>query len=792
MQRKFQLNNLFRLVWRSIWRDRLASCLNLIGLSCALTSSLCIYFWIRSELQRDRIFGDDERIYQVINHVKQTDGNIRTLEWTPALLAGAMERELPEVSRATTVLKSGLVTKGALLTGSNSLRATEWYASEGFFDVFPYTLIEGAAKDALKGINRIVISDRLAQRAFGRQTGLVGKQVNWHKGEEVLACAISGIFRHPGNEASEDMDVLIPFLNYARIHPELNDWKNNEPSTYVLLNGEVKEDDLRKKLTGFLAAKNGDANQSLDIRKYADKYLYATYENGVAVGGRILYVRLFALVGMLIIVVACVNFMNLAIAKSSAKIKQIGIRKLMGAGRWSLVRLILFEAGVVTMLASLCTMVMLAIIFPVLQELTAGKLIFYRDSTTAIAFILLHFALALLAGCYPALYFSGVAPKMALRGFLPTSIFRTVFSKVLVIFQLGISMLLVVVVAAVYKQMAFVHSNNLGMEKEQILLIAAEGPMKSRLELFMDEIKGLTGVQNVSGFNGSLTVNVTGTEGVEWTGKAADKKIAFKYLFVGNDFIQTLGIRLESGMVFDMDSSTKSFVLINTAAAKAMELSDPVGSTVKLWGEEKTIAGVTGDFHYESLYKNVEPCLLVISPKVDNIAVKASSSDMAFTIKAIEGIYSTYNPDLPFDFEFLDAQYDALYDSENRVMILGKYFAALAIVISLLGVFGLMAFSLERKRKEIGVRKIVGASMTAIVVLMVREFAMMGAIAIAIAFPISWTAANSWLDNFAYHIPMGAAEYLYLCLSVGMLVIGMTAVQAYISGNTNILENLRD
>ncbi|MFC7524082.1 ABC transporter permease [Parapedobacter sp. GCM10030251] len=786
------LPNYFTFIWRFIWKDRLATSLNLIGLSTALTSALCIYFWVRSELQRDRIFELDDQIYQVINHVKQHDGSIRTLEWTPALLADALMQELPEVDRAVTVLKSGSVSKGVLVTASNALRAAEWYVSDGFFTVFPYPFVEGNPDDALKGINRIVISDKLAFRLFGQQNNLVGRQVSWYKNGSETSCVISGIYRHPGGKISEEFDVLIPFSAYTREYPELNDWKNNEPSTYALLRQNTKEGDFRNKIAGFLASKNGDASQSLDIRRYADKYLYGTYENGKSVGGRIAYVRLFSLIGMLILIIACVNFMNLATARSSATIKQVGVRKLMGASRWNLIGMVLSEAGMVTCLATCCSAVILAFALPMLSDLTGGKLIFYPDLPSVFFLFGMNLLVALIAGSYPALYFSRLLPKIAMKGILPTSFSRIMFRKVLVSFQLCMSMLMVVAVVVVYKQMRFIQSDNLGIDREQVLLIRAEGALKDQTAAFMNEIKGIPNVERASGFNGSLTVNVTSTGGVEWPAKTDDSEVTFKYLFVDKNFTQTLGIKLLKQLPFPVNFQPEQAILVNNAAAKAMALTDPVGAHIRVWGEDKVIVGVTEDFHYESFYENVKPCLLIITSEVDNIAVKLSSADMGSVVNDIQEVYHSYNAELPFEFQFLDAQYDALYTSEKQVMVLGRYFAILAVVISMLGLFGLMAFSLQLKRKEIGIRKVIGASALHIVRLMINEFALIGAVSIAVALPVSWLVANSWLNNFAYRISADVADYALLCLSVSIITIGVIALQVLLSTRSNIMEDLKE
>lgn len=483
--------------------------------------------------------------------------------------------------------------------------------------------------------------------------------------------------------------------------------------------------------------------------------------------------------------------MNLSLARSSTRIKQLGVRRLMGASRSTVALMILAEAGAITLLATCCSLFLMIPLMPILQELTEGRFRIYTDLPSVLFLFGLAMSFTVVAGIYPAARLSTILPTTALRGTLPKSLSRMVFGRILVIFQLCLSMLLIIAVVVVYKQMDFVQSKNLGIDKEQVLLIQTEGGIKDNATSFKNEIKTIPGVENVSGFNGSLTYHATSTKGVDWQGKASDQHVTFKYLFVDKEIAKTLGIKLLA-QVADPSTLPEQTIMINQAALKAMGLNDPIGMQIKLWGVDKTIVGITEDFHYESFYEKVMPCILIVTSEVNNIAIKISGTNITSTIKQVERVYKSFNPNLPFDFQFLDEQYNALYESERQVLVLGKYFAFQAILISTLGLFGLMAFSLRLKKKEIGIRKVIGASELNITTMMIKEFATLGTIAMMIALLISWAATNYWLDNFAYRIPTNIGLYFLLCLSVSTLVIGTTAVQAFISTRSKVMENLNE
>ncbi len=786
------LKRYFTIGWRNLLSDYQSTLLNLIGLATGLASALFIWLWVSDELRVDKFHEKDKQLYQVM-HVAGGTGGAHVFEMTPAPLAAALAKELPEVEYGVTVSAPNTRT-GVLSNGEKRIRATEEYVSKDFFQVFSYPLLQGDKNTVLTDRTTVALSDELATKIFGTAENVVGKTVSWQNGNDSAVLRVGGVFKKPPLNSTAQFDLLLPYDVLLETTPNLGQWDYNDPNTYVVLKNGVDVGRFNKKISAYLQSKkSGPANEYLFVRRYSDKYLYANYENGVQSGGRIEYVRIFSLIAVFILVIACINFMNLSTAKASRRLKEVGIKKVVGASRTSLVLQYLGESMLLTVISFLLAMGLVLLLLPFFNTITGKQLALHPDGPFLSIASGMCLVTGLLAGSYPAFYISGFNPVTVLKGKLKTSLGEVWVRKGLVVFQFSLSVILIVGVMVVYRQVSYIRSKNLGFEKDNVIELKKDGLLNISVEPFLEAVRNMPGVTNAGMFAGDLINNISGTE-ISWPDMDPDDKVKFKYLFVADLFIQTLGIQLKEGQAFSSELGPDSTqIIFNEAAIAAMRLKDPIGKTVNQWGQHKRIVGVVKNFHFQSLYEEVKPCFLILSPAsdLDNIAIKIQAGKEQQAIVAIQQYYKTYNPGFSFEFRFLDQNYQSLYESENRVALLSRYFAGIAILISCLGLFGLASFTAQRRQKEIGVRKVVGASAVSIALLLSRDFFKLVLLAIVIAFPVAGWLTTHWLSSFAYRIPMSADIFILAGAMTVLLTLVTISFQSINAALANPVKSLR-
>jgi putative ABC transport system permease protein len=552
----------------------------------------------------------------------------------------------------------------------------------------------------------------------------------------------------------------------------------------VLLRPGSNIEQSNDKIAHFIERKCGDASRTLILRPYADKYLYGNYEHGRQVGGRIELVKLFSLIAIVILIIACINFMNLSTAKASGRMLEIGIKKVVGADRSSLIIQHLCESMLMALLSLTIAIFIVELLLPQFNEIT-GKHIALTLSAGVLGSVL---GITLLTGCiagsYPALYLSRFRPAYILKGNLHRSRAELWTRKGLVIFQFVLSSIFIVSVLVIYKQIEFIQTKKLGYNKDNIIYFNKEGRAEENLDSFLAEVKNIPGVVNASSSTFPLIDTKSSTEDVRWEGKAPDVISRFAVQSANYDFIDMHGIEMKEGRTFSRDfGSDSSKIIFNEAAIKKMGLNDPIGKTVTMWGIDRQIIGVTKDFHFESLHERVKPMLFILAPPARNlrIMVKIEAGKERETIGRLQQFYIKYNPGYVFEYKFLDEDYQAQYVSETRVAVLSRYFAGIAIIISCLGLFGLAAFSAERRRKEIGVRKVLGSNVLGIIALLTDEFTKIVLVSLLISSPASYFITKYWLDSFAYRIDLQVWYFIgtgFITLFIAWVTVGVQAIRA--------------
>jgi putative ABC transport system permease protein len=785
----------FLITWRNFLRYKSSFFINLAGLSTGLACALLIYLWVNDEMNIDKFHEKDAHLYQVFQNLS-IDNTIETIEYTPGLLAKTLTEEIPEVEYATAVIPpywfSG---NGIISVGNNRLKVTPQYISKDYFNVFTCPVIEGNKDQVLLDNQAVLLSRSIALKLFRTTTSIIGKTIQWDHSEGFNGeYFITGIFEDTPDNASVQPDILFNYELFLTKRPGMQDWGNSDPCTYVILKKDADVDAFNRKIAGLKKRKTGNKDEgSLVAQHYSSKYLYGHYqlEHGGYGGGRIKYVKLFSTIAVFILVIGCINFMNLSTARASRRLKEIGIKKAIGAGRRALIYQYLGEAMMITFLSLLLAMVMVYLLLPAFNEITTKHLAFQFGTELVLTLLGIVVVTGLISGSYPALYLSGFNPAIVLKGKLTTAFGEVWARRGLVVFQFTLSIILIVSVFIIYRQIAFIQSKNLGYDRDNIISFEMEKQPQERLQTFLSELKEIPGVINASNFEHNLLGDHGGTTGIEWEGSDAARNIHYANLAVGYDFIETMNIGMAEGRTFSREISPERQIIFNEAAIEEMGIKDPVGKIVRLWGKEKQIVGVTKNFNFESLYEEIEPAFFQAYPESKNIMVKVHAGSAQTTLRSLEKLYHQFSPGLTFDYKFMDTDYQALYAAEQRVGILSRYFAIIAILISCLGLFGLAAFTAERRIKEIGIRKILGATDVRIVGLLSADFTKMVLVAIVIALPISYFVGLKWLESFAYRIDLEWWYFISAGLAALLIAWFTVGVQTFRAARINPTECLR-
>jgi putative ABC transport system permease protein len=799
------LRHNFILSFRSFMRYKSSFLINLIGMSTGLACVLIIWLWVADELSIDKFHEKDEQLYQVLNNHESQD--INTWELTPVPLAGALAEEMAEVAYAVPVndFFSGETSEVILSHDASHVQAKGWHAGKDFFNVFSYPLTAGDNDNVLVSKNNIVISEELAKKLFNTTDNVVGKTLELKHPlfEEIFQ--VSGIFESPPSSSTAQFDFLISIdvlLDHDRWAKE---WTGSYAATYLVLREGTDIAQFNDKIGDYLKAKNPRLDEfTLFVQQYSARYLHGHYENGAVAGGRITYVRLFSVVAFIILLIACVNFMNLSTARASLRMKEIGVKKTIGASQKALVTRFLSEALLIVMMSLLVALPLASFLLPHFNNFTGKQLslLFEPKQIASIAVIVLF--TALLSGSYPSFYLANLKPVTIVKGKLNTPGGSLIIRKGLVIFQFALSIIFIVGLLIVNDQVKFTQTVNLGYNRDNIISFRWKGELynlwnglqdgKSNevFETFMEGMKNIPGVINATNMTGNIHDNIIGQSGVSWTGQETDRNYLFQSPIVGYDFMETLGLELKAGRSFSKDHHDDySKIIINEAAEKLMGLTDPVGKVIQMNGESE-IVGVVKDFHYGSLHNSVEPLIFRCNQTGRNILVKIKAGTEQHTIERLEKFYHQFLPSYTFDFTYMDDDYRKLYTAETNVVTLSQYFSAIAIVISCLGLFGMASFTAERRMKEIAIRKILGSSSIDIIRMLAGEFTRPVLVAIIISLPVSYLVARNWLSGFSDRIELTwwyFAAAGSLALIVSWITIGLQTVKA---ANVNSVECLKE
>ncbi|WP_316752338.1 ABC transporter permease [Pedobacter gandavensis] len=771
------------LIYRNFKRYKSSFLINLLGLTGGLCCTLLIYLWVMDEMRMDKFHAYNDQLFQVMENEK-TAGGINTRDATSGLLGESLTKDMPEVEAAVTTSPTYWLAESKVRIGDNpGVTSVGKFAGKDFFKLFSYPLVVGNVAEVLTGVNNVVISESLAKKLFN-STDVLGKEIIWSNAEiksdkHVL---ISGVFKDTPNNSSDHFDFLVP-LEVLFKESNFLKWGNLGPNTFLLLKKGTDPVRFSAKIEDFMAKKD-QPHRRLFIRPASDGYLYGKYENGVLTGGRIDYVKLFSLIAVFILVIACINFMNLSTAKASRRMKEVGIKKVMGASRKSLIFQYLSESVMLTLLSLFLSLLCVELFLPQFNVIAGKTLSLHFDLKMVGALLAITLFTGLFSGSYPALYLSGFNPAAALKGKLGTTMAELWTRKGLVVFQFTLSVILMVSVFVIYRQIEFVQTKNPGYKKDNVVYFQAEGRLQNNMASFLTEVRKVPGVVKAGGMDRNFLGDLSTTTGeFRWEGSNPKDVIKFQKGSISADMVETLGMKMAAGRSFsDQYGSDSAKVLVNEAAIKVMGLKDPVGKIFGIWGQDYQIIGVIKDFNYESLHQEVKPLFFRFSDKnLNRVMIKMKAGTEKETISGILEFYKKFNPGYILNYRFLDQDFQDQYVAETRVAVLSRYFSALAVIISCLGLFGLATFTAERRLKEIGIRKVLGASEGSIIMILSKDFTKPVIAAILIALPVSYIMTQYWLNTFAYRIELQLWYFVgagLLALLISWLTVAIQAVKA--------------
>ncbi len=785
------LKNFLILTFRNLWKTKGYSFLNIFGLSVGIAAASLIFLWVEDEVDYDD-FPNKENIY-LIKSKQFYEGNVSVFSATQGPLGPAVEKEIPGIE-STVRLDFG--TTALFSIGEKHLYQEGRYVDPGFLKMFSVQFLQGDSNTALNEPNNIVLSASSAQRLFG-SVNVVGKTIRLNNEKDYT---ISGVVRDFPKNSSYEFDWLLPFENYEKENKWLETWNNNGIITLIQTEPNTNIAGINTQLKDFVKRELNEDSYTTESFAYPISRLrmYNNFDkSGNEIEGRIKYVRLFSLIAWVVLLIACINFMNLSTARSEKRAKEVSMRKVMGAGRSSLIRFFLGESFIYTFLATLTAVGMIWLFLKPFNTLVNKDLEMQLLSPLHLGFLVaITFLCGLISGSYPAFYLSSFNPLTTLKGVKRKGGTAGMIRRGLVVAQFTAAIVLMISTVLIYQQIQHAKERDLGLDKSQVITTSLKGEMYKHLNAIKSQLKGTGAIEEVGVSNTNVLNIGSNADGFGWEGKDPDASILISFFTADADFVPSLGMEIVDGRNFhqNLKGDSKS-VLINESLAKLIQDDGKVAGRNIEWNDDfYLIAGVVKDFVYNNVYAAADPLVIFsFDQSYGQLYMKTkASADLPKTLTKVEQVIKSQNPEYPFEYKFLDETFNEFFQSEMLIQRLSRVFAILCIIISCLGLFGLAAYSAEVRSKEISIRKVLGASVRELVMMLNKEFLTLVALSALIAFPIAWWIMNSWIENFEYHIKIPWMVFVItglLAMIIALLTISSQALKAALTDPAKMLRD---
>ncbi len=775
--RQTMFANYLRTAWRNLRKHKLFSVINIAGLAVAMACCMLIYLWVKDELSFDKFHPNHKRLYQT---VVRAEG--RWQDSSPWALAPTLKREFPEIKKATRFAGRDVLVSFE----DKSLIRRVAFVDPDFLEMFNFPLQKGDPRSALSVVQSAVLTERAAKAIFGNADP-VGKTLGLNVNQ--FQVPVTGIAVDPPANTVFPFDILVP----VKILGDVDLAWSYESFCYVLLDEKASLEDVRKKIAPVVMKydQRTETLRTLDLFPLTRLHLH-----NLGGGGPVLYVYIFATVAVFILLMACINFMNLATARAGARAKEVGLRKVVGARKSDVVRQFYGESLLHAFLALIAALGLVLLVLPAFNHLAEKSLRLSLTGDASLLLVLLAITLVtgLVSGSYPALVLSSFRPSLVLKNASRSGPSKSRLRRPLVVIQFSIAVILLIGTAAVYKQLNYIRSINLGFNRQQVVSVPMNRVVRSNYQTLKDELLRDTGVVNVTAAT-SRPISIGNTNPVWWEGRNPGQYHGMNFVITDHDYVRAFEMQIVAGRDFSRTFPTDvDNYIVNEAAVRLMGLKDPVGKAFSIWDSRGIILGVIKDFHNRPLSQEISPTVFTLNPRWTPLAylfVRIRPGNVARTMARIEEVWTRIAPGYPFNPAFLDESFDDLYRSDRRMGIIFRDFAALALFISCLGIFGLAAFMAEQRTKEIGVRKVLGASTRGIVSLLSREFVILVTIANVIAWPAGYFLTNRLLQSYAYRTDVP----FWIFIGAGVVAYGIALLtasyQAFKAARTEPVDALR-
>jgi putative ABC transport system permease protein len=783
------LPNFLKITLRNLRKSSTYSVLNVFGLSLGIVCAGLIFLWVEDETHYNQYFSNSAHIYTVKNQQSNNNSAIM-VPYTPGPLAPAMQTDIPGIRH---IARLSTNTKSLFSTGDKSVYEEGRFTDPSFFDLFRLQFVQGNSTTAFRQLQSVVISEKMAKTLFDNASAFGKTVIIGNKKEYV----ITGVLKDLPANVSLKFDYLLPYQDYESINPSLKYW-GNQLFTWVELEPSAHLDAINRQLATFAHDKQPEiTNEKMSLYPLSRLRLYNSFDKSgkETADGRIKYVHLFSIIGAIILLIACINFMNLATARSQKRAKEVGVRKVMGATRQGLINQFIGEAIILSFLATLLAIFLIYLVLPAFNHLVEKELV--PDLFTPVhLFSLLAIALTcgLLAGSYPAFYLSSFNPTAVLKSEKQKEGSAGFIRKSLVVIQFAASVIFIICSFVIYQQITYTRQRDIGFNRQNLIYSGLQGNMKTHFDAIKNEMIRSGAVEDASLSIGNALEGGYSSDGFTWPGKAPDQQVLISYEMVTPEYIHTMGMQLQAGRDFHSNMLADSnHIIINETLARLIGEKNAVGSVIGAGTQHFTVLGVIKDFTFGNIFQSAAPIILfpdTVNASTMTIRLKANT-DLQGNLSKVSAVLKATNPGYPFEYKFLDDEFNDNFKTESLTGKLAGLFSALAIIISCIGLFGLAAYTAERRTKEIGIRKVLGASVAGVTALLSKDFLRLVAISCIIAFPIAGWLMHNWLQSYQYRIELSAWLFAFTGLLVMLIALATVSFQAIRAAWANPVRSLR-
>jgi ABC-type antimicrobial peptide transport system permease subunit len=781
------IKNYIKVTLRNIFKHKGYALINIAGLAIGMACCLLISIWVLDELSYDRFHANASELYRVEEN-QHYSGRIYHVTVTPYPLAPALKEEIAGIKDAARVVWAGghLFRYGEKAFFESDIRGVD----PSFLRMFSFPLLKGDRAAALDSPYSMVITEKIAEKYFSGEDPL-GKVISLNNQYEFT---VTGVLKKIPHNSSLQFDILVPYAYLEKAGRTNDSFGSNSIWTFVQLEEQASMTQVNESIFGFIRARVPQSVTDLELMPYTRIHLHA-YFGFEKTMGPIGYVYIFSIIALFVLIIACINFMNLATARSAKRAKEVGLRKVVGALRGHLIRQFYGESVVFAVIALVFAVGIVTLLLPAFGSLAGKELSWNVSGIGGILTGLIGLTLfaGVMAGSYPALFLSSFQPVRVMRGTLKSGAGAVNFRRILVVFQFVLSIGLIIGTTVVYNQLRFMQSKKLGWEKEHLIFIPLRAGIRESYPALKDELVKDGRILGVTG-SSHLPSNIgSNSGGADWEGKDPEQQVLIGTNAVDFDFIDTLKIEMKEGRAFSRQhqSDKSSSFLVNEEVAALMDKETVVGERFSFMGVEGQIVGVMKNFHFQAVREKIDPLALFMGERIHYMLIRLAPGDVTSSLQTVERIWRRVVPNYPLDYRFMDEQFDRMYRVESKIGILLKYFTVLAVFIACLGLFGLVSFTAEQRTKEIGVRKVLGASVPQVTLLLCREFFWLVLAANVIAWPLAYFAMKGWLQNYAYRSGLSVGIFtmaMGLALLVALVSVSFQAVRAAVANPADALK----